>query len=114
MTSTQNDAVARANHHQTTANKTTSNTKSNTSESTTLKKVVPAHMIKPVTRHQSQEAHISNPMSQNSTNQKNFNRIRSSKAEKSSETATNMPTSSNSGNKNAYAAASSAAPRSFS
>ena len=33
-----------------TANKT-SGTKSNASESTTLKKVVPAHMVKPVTRH---------------------------------------------------------------
>jgi len=43
-----------------------SNSKSNGSESTTLKKVVPSHMVKPVTRHQSQET--SHPVSQNSTN----------------------------------------------
>jgi len=55
-----------------TANKA-SGTKSTASESTTLKKVVPAHMVKPVTRHQSQEAQTSSyPVSQNSTNQKLF------------------------------------------
>lgn len=50
-----------------TANKA-SGTKSNASESTTLKKVVPAHMVKPVTRHMSQEGQSAQPVSQNSTN----------------------------------------------
>lgn len=99
-----------------TANKL-SGAKSNASESTTLKKVVPAHMVKPVTRHASQDAHTSQTASQNSTNQKLMQRIRSSKVEKSSTTAQLNPaaTASNSGNKNAYPGAQqSAAPRSHS
>jgi len=79
-----------------TANKT-SCTKSNASESTTLKKVVPAHMVKPVVRQPSQEGHS---ISQNSTNQKLFQRVKSSKAEKS-QTVGNLTTvqGSSSGNK---------------
>ena len=86
-----------------TANKL-SGAKSNASESTTLKKVVPAHMVKPVTRHASQDAHTSQTASQNSTNQKLMQRIRSSKVEKSSTTSqlNAAATASNSGNKSAY------------
>jgi hypothetical protein len=85
-----------------TANKL-SGAKSNASESTTLKKVVPAHMVKPVARHQSQDAHNSHGASQISTNQKLMQRIRSSKVEKSNTSAQlNSVTASNSGNKSAY------------
>ena len=77
-----------------TANKL-SGAKSNASESTTLKKVVPAHMVKPVTRHASQEN--SGHLSQNAINQKLFQRIRSSKVEKTN-TATNLSVA-NSGTK---------------
>ena len=75
-------------------------------------------MVKPVTRHQSQEGgaggQSSHTLSQNSTNQKLFQRIRTCKVEKN-HTVTNLTAqTSSSGNKNAYAAVQSAAPRSVS
>ena len=93
-----------------TANKTSAAKSSNASESTTLKKVVPAHMVKPVTRQMSHEG-TSHPVSQNSTNQKLFQRIRSSKVEKHNASAM---AASNSGNKGVYAGVQSANPRSMS
>ena len=72
-------------------------------------------MVKAVTRHVSHDntasttgGQTSQPLSQNSTNQKLFQRIRSSKVEKTN-TVANLATTSNSGNKNAYQAQSAAA-----
>jgi len=64
-------------------------------------------MVKPVAvRHASQDAaQVSQNASQNSTNTKLMQRIRSSKVEKSSTTAhLNAVTANNSGNKSAYPA----------
>lgn len=58
-------SVTSASANPQTANKA-SNAKSNGSESTTLKKVIPSHMVKPVARHASHEPQP--PMGQNSMN----------------------------------------------
>lgn len=60
-------------------------------------------MVKPVARMSSQDGGNSQPLSQNSTNQKLFNRIRSSKVEKNN-TVASLPTNVNSGNKHAHVA----------
>lgn len=87
-----------------TANKT-SNTKSNGSETSTLKKVIPSHMVKHVTRHAS---HESQPINQSSANSKIFQRIKTSNKVEKNNTVGNLAAS-NSGNKHSYLVQSGAA-----